>query len=81
MEEDMAEDDALVEGLKGLGRSPLDPALAARVRRRARAALAGRARPGRLHRVGRLGLPVLVTSAVAGYILWLVTFLAALGTS
>ena len=69
------EKDALFEGLRALREPPLDPALDAAVLRRARAMLEG-ARARRA--IDRVALPLLVTSAVAGYLVWLVRFLAAL---
>jgi hypothetical protein len=67
-----SEIDDLLEGLKQLPAPALDAATARRVHQRARAALAG----GR----GAQGpvLAALVSSAVAGYLLWAVQFLAAL---
>jgi hypothetical protein len=68
--------DAVIEGLRTMPAPSLDPAFAAAVRHRARAALERAPRPA----AAAVGVPLLATSAVAVYLGWLVAFLAALGS-
>ena len=75
--------DPVSEGVRQLGAAPLDAAVAERVRRLARAALADTAHGGtgrrrRWRALLRFAGPLLVTSTAAAYLVWAAQLVASL---